>query len=41
MGVATYQEGDFQDVLDALSSGESTIHGGLEMASNQFHVRKS
>ncbi len=31
MGVATYQEGDFQDVLDALSSGESTSHGGLEM----------
>lgn len=23
MGVATYQEGDFQDVLDAISSGES------------------
>lgn len=28
MGVATYQEGDFQDVLDAISSGESTTGGG-------------
>lgn len=28
MGVATYQEGDFQDVLDAISSGESTAYSG-------------
>lgn len=27
MGVATYQEGDFQDVLDAISSGESFNSG--------------
>lgn len=27
MGVATYQEGDFQDVLDAISSGESMDQG--------------
>lgn len=31
MGVATYQEGDFQDVLDAISSGESTINDGYHM----------
>ena len=30
MGVATYQEGDFQDVLDALSFGESTPYGGFK-----------
>lgn len=30
MGVATYQKGDFQGVLDALSSGESTILAALE-----------
>ena len=31
MGVATYQQGDFQDVLDAISSGESKNHGGNQM----------
>ena len=31
MGVATYQEGDFQGVLDALASGESTACGGSMM----------
>ena len=31
MGVATYQEGDFQGVLDALASGKSTVCGGLMM----------
>lgn len=30
MGVATYQEGDFQDVLDALSSGKSTTNDAIE-----------
>lgn len=30
MGVATYQEGDFQDVLDALSFGESMTYGGFK-----------
>lgn len=29
MGVATYQEGDFQDVLDAISSGKSKNHGNI------------
>ena len=41
MGSATYQEGDFQDVLDALSSGESSRYGGFKIASNLFHLRKS
>lgn len=35
MGVATYQEGDFQDVLDAISSGRlqpaSMITGKIQM----------
>ena len=31
MGVATYQEGDFQDVLDALSAGKTTYHCGFEI----------
>lgn len=31
MGVATYQEGDFQDVLDAISSGESMDQGNNQM----------
>ena len=30
MGVVTYQKGDFQDVLDALASGESTTCGGFK-----------
>ena len=30
MGTATYQEGDFQDVLDALSSGELSRYGGFK-----------
>ena len=30
MGVVTYQEGDFQDVLDALSSGQSTTNDGFK-----------
>lgn len=31
MGVATYQEGDFQDVLDAISSGKSSFPGNNQM----------
>lgn len=31
MGVATYQEGDFQDVLDAISSGKSSPPGNNQM----------
>ena len=43
MGVATYEEGDFQEVLDAISSGESTICGGnhTDGASNAFHLRQA
>ena len=40
MGVVTYQEGDFQDVLDALSSGTSTTRVYEDAASDLFHPRK-
>ena len=40
MGVATYQEGDFQDVLDAISSGKSAAWYAIQDApSNLFHPR--
>ena len=28
MGIATYQEGDFQAVLDAIASGDFSLKGG-------------
>lgn len=38
MGVATYQDGDFQDVLDACSSGESTIHGDFRTQRLKYSI---
>jgi len=32
MGVATYQEGDFQDVLDSIASGEFFLSTGVKAA---------
>ncbi len=31
MGVATYQEGDFQDVLDSIASGEFFLSAGVRV----------
>ena len=42
MGVATYQEGDFQDVLNAISSGESYYLGQQSNAmSNSVNFREA
>ncbi len=42
MGVATYQEGDFQDVLNAISSGESRYLGQQSNArSNSVNFREA
>ena len=41
MGIVTYQEGDFQDVLDAISSGESISHGQANAAFNVVPLRQA